>query len=58
MNFTPEELDLLSYACADAEKFWRHKRRQVKSGECDLYTEDECTDHMKNYNALYQQLNS
>ena len=56
MNFTPEQLETLHYALADAEKFWRHKRRQVKSGECDLYTEQDCTDHMKHYNALYNQI--
>ena len=52
MSFTPDQLELLHYALADAEKYWRHKRCQVKSGECDLYTEDECTDRMKSYHSL------
>ena len=53
MNFTPDQLETVHYALADAEKFWRHKRRQVQSGECDRYTEDECTDRMKHYRSLY-----
>ena len=29
--------ELMLYALADAEKFWRHKRREVRTGECELY---------------------
>ena len=58
MNFTPDQLETISYALADAEKYWRHKRREVKSGDCDLYTEDDCTDRMKTYRSLYNDLYS
>ncbi len=45
--------ELMMYALADAEKFWRHKRREVKSGDCTLYTEDECTAKMNEYHEEY-----
>jgi len=48
--------ELMLYALADAEKFWRHKRRQVINGECTLYTEDECTAKMREYRAEYKRL--
>ena len=48
--------ELMMYALADAEKFWRQKRREVKSGECGLYTEEECTAKMKEYHEEYVRL--
>ena len=43
--------ELMLYALADAEKFWRHI-----NGECTLYTEDECTAKMREYRAEYKRL--
>ena len=51
-----ETSEVLYYACADAEKYWRHVRRQVRSGDNTLYTEEECTIKMKEYHSLYTQL--
>ena len=51
-----ETNEILYYACADAEKYWRHVRRQVKSGENTLYTEDECTKKMKQYHDMWEEL--
>ena len=48
--------ELMMYALADAEKYWRHKRRQVINKECDLYTEDECTAKMREYRSEYKRL--
>ena len=48
--------ELMLSALADAEKFWLHKRRQVKSGECDLYNEEFCTRKMKEYHAEWERL--
>jgi len=45
--------DLMMYALADAEKFWRHKRREVRSGDCELYSEEFCTNKMKEYHEEY-----
>ena len=45
--------ELMMYALADAEKFWRHKRREVREGVCKLYTEEECTERMKEYRKEY-----
>ena len=45
--------ELMMYALADAEKFWRHKRREVRNNQCTLYTEDECTERMKVYHEEY-----
>ena len=56
MTITDEQLELLTYALADAEKFWRHKRREVAAGQCDLYSESECTSKMKSYRLLFNNL--
>ena len=48
--------ELMMYALADAEKFWRHKRREVRNKECMLYTEEECTNKMKEYHDEYVRL--
>ena len=58
MNFTTEQLETLQYALADAEKYWRHKRREVQSGQCDLYTSEDCTERMKHYRTLYNTFSS
>ena len=50
------DVELMMYALADAEKFWRHKRREVRAGECELYTEEECTERMKEYHKEYVKL--
>ena len=48
--------ELMLYALADAEKFWRHKRREVRNGECELYNEEFCTNKMKEYHEEYVRL--
>ena len=58
MTFTSNDLETLYCACADAEKFWRHTRREVKSGQCDLYTEQDCTDRMKHYHSMWERLSN
>lgn len=43
----------MMYALADAEKYWRHKRREVRNNECELFTEEECTNKMREYHNEY-----
>ena len=56
MTFTSDDLETLYYACADGEKFWRYKRREVKAGQCDRYTEQDCTARMKHYHSMWSRL--
>ena len=56
MKFNNEEIETLYYACADAEKYWRHTRKQVKSGNNTLYTEDDCTVNMKKFHGMWEKL--
>ena len=48
--------ELMMYALADAEKFWRYKRREVRNKQCTLYTEEECTERMKEYHNEWERL--
>jgi len=57
---TAEELEQLTYACADAEILWR-KRRQHAQGQINLgdvyeYNEDDCTQKMNAYRQLHERL--
>ena len=56
MEFTLEELDRLAYACADGERLYRGIRRDIRDGEFSPYTEEECTEKMKQYRILYDKI--
>ena len=56
LELSIEELDTLAYACADGERLYREIRRDVRDGEITHYTEEECTEKMKQYRALYDKL--
>ena len=54
--FTLEELDQLAYACADGERLYRRIRKGIRAGEWSTYTEEECTEKMKQYRTLYDKI--
>ena len=50
--------ELILYALADAEKYWRQRRRKVQLGEDSLYTVGECTQKMYEYRNEFNRLNN
>ena len=55
MTFTNDELETLQYACAEAEKFFRHR---ANNSVCNRgqYTEEECRAEMKRYRLMHRRL--
>ena len=53
--FSPEELETLYYACAQAEMMFRHR---ANNSVCNRgnYTEAECREQMKRYREMHRQL--